>query len=65
MQPWRDERAAERFLRNLLKALAPKFKSEGPDEPGLCGRVAASHVHIAHARVVQNFERPSQAALRQ
>ena len=49
VQPRRDKRAAERFLRKLLKALTPKFKSEGPDEPGPCGRVAASHVHIAHA----------------
>jgi transposase-like protein len=37
VQPRRDKRAAERFLRKLLKALNPKFKSEGPDEPGLCG----------------------------
>jgi hypothetical protein len=33
VQPWRDKRAAERFLRKLLKALNPKFKSKGPDEP--------------------------------
>ena len=33
VQPRRDKRAAARFLRNLLKALNPKFKSEGPDEP--------------------------------
>jgi DDE domain len=45
----RDKCAAERFLRKLLKALNPKFKSEGPDEPGLRGRVAVSHIHIAHA----------------
>ena len=41
--------AAERFLRKLFKALNLKFKSEGPDEPGLRGWVAASHIHIAHA----------------
>jgi hypothetical protein len=33
VQPRRDKRAAERFLRKLLKSLNPKFKSEGPDEP--------------------------------
>jgi hypothetical protein len=47
--PRRDKRAAERFLRKLLKALNPEFKSKGPDEPGLCGWVAALHIHIAHA----------------
>ena len=36
-------------IRDLLEALNPKFKSKGPDEPGLCGWVAASHIHIAHA----------------
>ena len=45
----RDKRAAERFLRKLLKSLNPKFKSEGPAEPGLCGWIAASHIHITHA----------------
>ena len=49
VQLWRNKRAAERFLRKLLKVLNSKFKSEGPDEPGLYGWVAASHIHIAHA----------------
>ncbi len=37
VQPQRDKRAAKRFLRKLFKALNLKFKSKGPDEPGICG----------------------------
>ena len=49
VHPRWDRRGAERFLQKLLKTLVSKFKSEGPDEPGLWGWVAASHIHIAHA----------------
>jgi hypothetical protein len=49
MQPLRDKCVAERFLRKLFKAPDLKFKTKGSDEPGLCGWVVASHIHIAHA----------------
>ncbi len=51
VQPRRDKRAVERFLRKLLKALKSKIQKRRPGRTGplRLGCVVASHIHIAHA----------------